>query len=59
MDKKKEYRYYFKEGKVIRYIGPDHVEQDFTGGKDPYDDLGRGISEVYSRGQIEPHYNFT
>ena len=59
VDKKEEYRYYFKEGRVIRYIGPDHVEHDFIGGAELENAPGLGISEVHSRGAIEGHWTFT
>lgn len=28
----KEYRIYFRDGEIIRYIGPDHKSVDFPGG---------------------------
>ena len=58
VDKKEEYRYYFKEGKIIRYIGPDHVEHDFEGGESIYDNGGLGVSEVFAKGMLEVEHCF-
>ena len=54
-DKKgNEYRYYFYNGKVYRYIDPSGKITDYKNGEDPY--ITEEVGNIYSRGEMEKHY---
>ena len=49
-----EYRYYFYNNKVYRYIAPSGQVTDYKNGEDPY--VTEEIGSVYSNGEREKHF---
>lgn len=49
-----EYRYYFYNNKVYRYISPAGEITNYINGEAPY--ITEEIGSIYSKGEIEKHY---
>ena len=53
-DDQNEFRYYFCEGLIYRYIDNSGNIHDYETGKDPYD--VEDVGKIYSSGELEKHY---